>query len=395
MARQRTAEVLPVPPRARRPRAPQPQEDFLASVAHDLRVPLTSLREFISIVEDGLAGPTTDRQRQYLAIARRNADSLAEMIEQLLLFSRVRLSSFRLNRRRVRLAELLRDATLAQGSSPRDKQVRLCIHVDPRTPEIYADPDRLLEAIRNLIDNSVKYSGTSVTITLESRERDEGRVELVIRDNGHGMDHATQRNLFRRSYRGRQARRRNPGGLGLGLSIVKEIVDLHGGEIVVRSALGQGTELILVLPRYDREEILRKEIGAVWHRTARSGRGFYFVRLGIESLNGALPLSAEELSDEIRVVLRSATREGGTLISECGQGKAVCLLLSGERSRAERRLQEILGTLRERLQLRMAAHVVWDPQPVWIHSADYRHPKEMAVAILQQGCRPEGRTHGS
>jgi two-component sensor histidine kinase len=353
------------------------------------------LREFLSIVEDGLAGPTTDRQREYLSIARRNADSLAEMIEQLLRFSRVRLGSFRLDRRRVRLPEMLRDATLIRGSSHRDKQVRLCIHVEPATPEVYADPDRLLEAVRNLIDNSIKYSGSSVTITLEARVLDEHWVELVVRDDGQGMDPATQRNLFRRRYRGREARRSNPGGLGLGLSIVKEIVDLHGGEIAVRSVVGRGTELAVSLPRYDREEILRNEIGAVWHRTARSGRGFFFVRLGIDSFDGALPVPAEELCEEVREILRSAARHGSTLISECGLGKDVCLLLIGERSQAERRLREILWTLRDRLQLKLAVRVEWDPRPIWIHSADYRHPKEMATAILHHGCRPEDRTNGS
>ena len=94
------------------------QADFLANLSHDLRTPLTSLREFVSIVEEGLAGPITDRQRDYLRIALRNADTLAEMMEHLLVLTQIQQGSFRLDRQRVRVAELLDDEALILGHRP-------------------------------------------------------------------------------------------------------------------------------------------------------------------------------------------------------------------------------------------------------------------------------------
>ncbi len=223
-----------------RSKSHNPQADFLANLSHDLRTPLTSLREFVSIVEEGLAGPITDRQRDYLRIAMRNADTLAEMMEHLLVVTQIQQGSFQLDRRRVRLVDLLDDESLGCGPCPGAKSVNLKYHVEPGIPDAYADPDRLLQALRNLIDNAIKYSGDAVTITIEAGKGRGSVLEIVVRDTGFGMDSKTRRNLFQRRYRGISSYRRSPGGLGLGLSIVREIVDLHDGQITVRSKLNEG-----------------------------------------------------------------------------------------------------------------------------------------------------------
>jgi hypothetical protein len=182
---------------------------------------------------------------------------------------------------------------------------------------------------------------------------------------------------------------RSPGGLGLGLSIVKEIVDLHGGSISVRSEPGRGSEFRLRLPRYDRGAILLQQVGEIWRRAARERAEAHFVRMGIRSWDGAVPLTTAQLGDEIREILRTRFRPGESLVADCDSDHSIGLLLKADRGAAEDLLGEIVNTVQEKLQLHSATRVEWESKPRWLHSKDFRHPQEMVDAILRAGCRGE------
>ncbi len=207
--RERSVEVNRDPRRTQRLQA-----DFLAKLSHDLRTPLTNLREFMSILMDGLAGSLTDVQREYLGIALRNADTLTEMIEHLLVLTRIQQGNLRVIGRRVGLADLLGDGDILIGARPKNKTIRLRVEIPDAIPDVYADPDRLLEAVRNLVDNAVKYSGPEVNIKIIAARGTESRVDLLVRDDGRGIAPATLRHLFHRFRRGVKGERRQPGRTG-------------------------------------------------------------------------------------------------------------------------------------------------------------------------------------
>jgi anti-sigma regulatory factor (Ser/Thr protein kinase) len=349
----------------------------------------------VSIVEEGLAGPLNDRQREYLGIALRNADTIAEMMEHLLVLTKMQQDSFRLDRRRVNLAELLEDHTLTHGHRPKNKVVTFRVDVSSELPDAYADPDRLLEAVRNLVDNSIKYSGDEVTITIQAKETRGRMLEIRVRDTGYGMDPATRRNLFVRSYRGQHAGRKSPGGLGIGLSIVKEIVDLHDGRITVRSQLDEGTEFRLTLPQFDVERVVSRALLEKWKSDGERGGGFAFVRAGIRESQGALPLSRQDTVRMVREVLRKTLDQEDTLLPDCNMCGAVCFLLTVGRPSASTAVRRILRTAEERLRMQSGTYIEWESKPTWLHSEDFNHLEEMAEVILHRWCCKGERKDGA
>jgi signal transduction histidine kinase len=362
------------------------QADFLAKLSHDLRTPLTNLREFMSILMDGLAGSLTDVQREYLAIALRNADTLTEMIEHLLVLTRIQQGNLRVIGRRVGLAGLLGDADILIGARPKNKTIRLRVEIPDTIPDVYADPDRLLEAVRNLVDNAVKYSGPEVNVKIIATRATESKVDLLVRDDGRGIDPATLRHLFHRFRRGSKASGDNPGGLGLGLSIVKEILELQGGSIGVTSNLGAGTEFRLSLPRYVPKAILLASLKNAWRMSDDGGPGFGYVRAGIREWHSAANPARSDAMRLIREAVGRALRPEDFLLPDTEASRAVCFLLTGERGSMEGAIRKLQRTVADRLGFRSAIDVNWVHEPTWLHSRSYDSPEQMAEAILHQRC---------
>ena len=373
-------------------RAQRVQNDFIASVSHDLRSPLASLKEFISIVQDGLAGSLTDLQREYLGIAMRNADALAEMIEHLLVLARIQQGSFRIVRRCVTVPEIVSDDSLLKGARRGRKSVHLRVIVPPALPEIFADPDRLLEAIRNLVDNAIKYSGESVNITISAAEAPDSMVEISVRDDGAGMDAAAMRSLFRRFYRGRHAGRANPGGLGLGLSIVKEIIDLHHGRIAVQSKPGAGSVFRIFVPRFDPKSIMLASVRRAWRSHVGVGDGFAFVRIGVRRCNGACPRYGTEPLRIVRESLRLVLPAEDEILLDWQTSRRICFLLTGDRDSIPSAVRKIMCSVTHRLRFHSAIRLEWEKNPQWVHSDDFSTPEEMVDAIIKERLSKGGPT---
>jgi anti-sigma regulatory factor (Ser/Thr protein kinase) len=358
------------------------QADFFANVSHDLRSPLTGLREFVSIILEGLAGPVTDRQTEYLHIALRNADTLAEMIEQLLAITRIQQGSFRLARKRVSIARFLDRDSLLHGAAHGGKEVRLELTTARGLPEVFIDPDRILEAIRNLVDNAIKYSRDPVEIRIGASRASCGGVEIAVQDNGPGIDPLTLKQIFKRFSRGDHARRVRPGGLGLGLTIVQEIVDLHGGRVGVKSAPGEGSVFSLTLPPYQPRVVVGCALRSAWRRTADAG-GFAFVRARAQRWEGALHPSAEQLGGQIREAMARCLGVQDEVVAAMDSDPEVCFIIAGEPAAVGPHARRCLRTITDRLRLQVGAHVEWQPRPDKVHSCEFHGPEEMTDAVLR------------
>jgi nitrogen-specific signal transduction histidine kinase len=371
-------------------RANRAQADFFANVSHDLRSPLTSLREFVSIVVDGLAGPVTARQTEYLLIALRNADTLAEMIEQLLAITRIQQGSFRLARKRVSMARLLDRDALLHGAAHGGKDVRLELELSRALPDVFVDPDRILEAIRNLVDNAIKYSRDSVEIRVTARPATGGGVMVSVRDNGAGIDPVTLKTMFNRFSRGDHARRVRPGGLGLGLTIVQEIVDLHGGHVDVRSEPGKGSDFSLVLPPFRPRTVIESALRSSWRRTEAEG-GFAFVRARAQRWEGALRPTAEQIGEQIRDAMSRCLGPHDEVVAAIDRDPEVCFVIAGEPESIGPHVRRCLRTVTDRLRFQVGAHVEWQPRPDKVHSRDFGGPEEMTDAVLRWFDREGGK----
>jgi PAS domain S-box-containing protein len=224
----------------------QVKDEFLATLSHELRTPLNAILGYAQMLSRGTLGP--ERQAGAIAVLTRNAESLKQMIEDVLDVSRVASGKLRLTVRPVDLAEIVDDAIGTIQPAAHAKGVTLLPAIDKQAPPVSGDPDRLRQIVWNLLSNAVKFSqrGGQVDVRLEAEN---AAVRIVIRDQGQGIDPAFLPHVFERFRQGDSRGTREQGGLGLGLAIVRELTELHGGTVAAESdGAGKGATFTVTLP---------------------------------------------------------------------------------------------------------------------------------------------------
>jgi signal transduction histidine kinase len=216
---------------------------FLANVFHDMRSPITSIKGFVSAILDGTIPP--EREKHYLKMVKDSADRMLKLVEDLLDIARIEAGQFTIERVRFNLTERIRQT--AARMEPLFKQYQIGIHMDDSGEDVYvrADPDRIEQVMTNLLQNAVYHSppGSEVRFSVT---RTPGAVTVSVADSGGGMTEEELSRMWDRFYKGDKARSKK-NGTGIGLSIVKHILDLHGGEVQAESSPGQGTTVRFTL----------------------------------------------------------------------------------------------------------------------------------------------------
>jgi signal transduction histidine kinase len=221
------------------------QSDFVAAVSHEFRTPLTSIRQLSELLATGrLVGE--DRRGQAYAILSEEGRRLDRLVESLLDFGRLQAGTHAYQPERISAAELAERAVAEFRGSPRTDGYRFeVLHECDATVRV--DPASLALALRNLLDNAVKYSGDSRRIRV-STGWDRGFATISVTDEGPGIPPAEQRAVFGAFVRGSGARAAGVRGTGLGLALAERIVAAHGGDIRVASESGCGSTFTIVLP---------------------------------------------------------------------------------------------------------------------------------------------------
>ncbi len=222
------------------------RSELVARVSHEVRSPLTHVIGYLELLRDGEPGPLTTQQRQMLDVIGRGAHRLLQMVEDLLAASSIEMGSFEPALERVDFSALVSDACRSVVPEARTRNLVLVAQV-PDGLVVRGDAARLDRVVSNLLSNAVKFSLPGGCVEVRARARDDG-VELTVVDTGIGIPLNEQDRLFGRFFRSTISRRREIPGAGLGLYIVKRIVDGHGGTVRVRSAPGEGTTVTVRLP---------------------------------------------------------------------------------------------------------------------------------------------------
>jgi signal transduction histidine kinase len=224
----------------------QLKSDLVATVSHELKTPLTSVRLVLHLLLEETVGPLTAKQTELLIDGRDNAERLLSMIENLLVLARLEQARDSLDIGPHAPAELLR--AVADTARPRaeDSHLELVVDAADDLPPIAVEPQRLTQALNNLLDNALAYTPPGGRITLAASVIDTAQVRLSVSDTGPGIAAEHLPHLFERFFRipGHSA----PGGTGLGLAIVREIVSAMHGQVSCQSKPGQGTTFQLTLP---------------------------------------------------------------------------------------------------------------------------------------------------
>ncbi|MGZ4732449.1 MAG: ATP-binding response regulator [Terriglobales bacterium] len=234
------------------------KNQFLSHVSHELRTPLTCIHQFVTILIDGLAGEVSPEQREHLKTILRSVNQLGAMVRDLLEASRAESGKIRIEPRCVVIGDLIRQAVTMMQPAAREKGVGLEVGVDTRIPFVHGDPGRILEVLINLVENGIKFTppGGSVTAQACLVQTDPDFVYISVADTGCGIAAEARALVFERLYQDPNAVDNNRKGLGLGLFIAKELINLHGGRIWVASEPGNGATFSFTLPLYSLAKLL-------------------------------------------------------------------------------------------------------------------------------------------
>jgi PAS domain S-box-containing protein len=204
------------------------KDEFLATLSHELRTPLNAILGYSRMLQSGMLTP--DKHARALHIVERNATSLTQIVEDVLDVSRIISGKIRLNIQSVDLPAVVSDAIATVMPAADAKQVRVQTILDPRAAPISGDPDRMQQIVWNLVSNAVKFTPKHGTVQVRL-ERVNSHVEIVVSDTGAGIPPDFLPHIFERFRQADSGTTREHGGIGLGLAIVRHLVELHGGTI--------------------------------------------------------------------------------------------------------------------------------------------------------------------
>ncbi|CAG1017852.1 partial two-component system, NarL family, sensor histidine kinase EvgS, partial [Burkholderiaceae bacterium] len=227
-------------------RANRMKNDFLATISHELRTPLGAILGWSRLLERGVHD--AEGVQHGLAAISRNAANQSKLIDDLLDMARIESGTLRLELAPVEVAGVISAGVEATAPAAAAKRIALRTNIDPHTPPVMADAQRLQQVVWNLLSNAIKFSPEGGNVTVSARPAGMG-AEIVVSDNGQGIPASFLPHVFDRFRQHDSSITRRQGGLGLGLSIVKQLVELHGGRVRAESAGEQrGASFFVELP---------------------------------------------------------------------------------------------------------------------------------------------------
>ncbi len=232
--------------------------NFLSMITHELRSPINAINGYLDLALTGIAGDLNEQQREFVRRARGGSEHLYALVEDLLLVSRADSGQLRLNRSIISLPELIANSVEELELTASDNGITIVAGIPGDFPRVYADGTRIQQVLRNLISNALHFtpSGGSVTISASVVEdvaaapdgEEQKSFAVQVRDTGSGIAPEYQQRIFERFYQIPLEHTGRTSGQGLGLSIVKMIVELHGGQISIESVPGEGSAFTFTIP---------------------------------------------------------------------------------------------------------------------------------------------------
>ena len=230
------------------------KSQFISMASHELRTPLIAIQGYVDLLRDGAAGEVNEEQMVMLATVSRNTVRLARIVTELLDLSRIEENKLALNQEDFAVAEVLAEVLQEQKPSLDRRFHTATLEVEPDLPPLHGDRDRIGQVVVNLLGNAIKYTPDGGRIAIKAFTESD-QLHLTVQDNGIGIKAEHLEKIFSRFYTAGDVTRHKSGkeaflagGTGLGLPIVKGIVEAHGGQVWVESAFGQGSMFHVVLP---------------------------------------------------------------------------------------------------------------------------------------------------
>jgi signal transduction histidine kinase len=224
------------------------RNNFVSMVSHELRTPLNSVHGFIDLLMQGHMGELTPEQKRYLGYAQEGVQQLMAIVEDILLLTRSDSGQFEMRQEEVNLLTLAKQALRGLQPQAQKAEVVLSHEIASPPPILYADPQRIMQVLNNLLTNAIKFTPPGGLVTLRARLYNEHFALVSVQDTGYGIAPEDRQHVFERFYQANHHLQSKMGGYGLGLTIAKLIVEQHGGQIYFDTTVNKGTTFYFTVP---------------------------------------------------------------------------------------------------------------------------------------------------
>jgi signal transduction histidine kinase len=323
------------------------KNEFLSHVSHELRTPLTCIHQFVSLILDGLAGKVIPEQREHLETVFRSVNQLQAMITDLLEATRAESGKISIEPQCIVISDVIRQAVAMLQGNALAKGVGLEAGLDIRIPFIYADSNRVLQVLTNLIDNAIKFTPTDGSVIVKAclAGNDPEFVQVSVADTGRGISPESKSLIFERLYQDPNSIDDSRKGLGLGLYISKELVRLQGGQMWVESQLSHGSTFVFTLPLFS----LAKFLSPVITHQGRLRDSLSMITVELTALQSPFPGNWEHIRQQCLQILEPCILGGKDAILPAlghnGQSETLAIVTSTDEHGAavvENRIREQL-----------------------------------------------------
>jgi len=331
------------------------KSDFISTVSHELRTPLAITKEGITLIQDGILGETNEKQQRVLETARDSIDRLERLITSLLDISKIEAGRVDIKRSLVSVTNIAKQVVSFFESKANEKGLALRTSMPEMGVDAYADGDRIIQVLTNLVNNAIKFTDEGY-IELQIKERAD-EIECVVEDTGHGVAEEDIPKMFVKFQQINRVHGDGEKGTGLGLSIAKSIVEMHDGQMWVESKLGEGTKIIFTLPKFADDLLLREYVNNGIEEAKKNNSQISLMVVSIDNVAKVKELIPEEkiyaILKEVEEVLKnSLDHAGGAALRDSYE----CIVILPKSSRenvlsAEGRLKQAVDDylLREKL----------------------------------------------
>lgn len=263
-------------------RADQLKDEFLAITSHELRTPLYGIIGIAETIRDGIAGEVSNDMKKQLSMIIHSGKRLTFLVDEILDLSKLKYDSLTLDLKKVDLNNIIEIVLAISKTQIVNKPVEIVKNIPQSLPYVIADENRIQQILHNLIDNAIKYTDEG-KIIISVYETD-SEVAIQVTDTGRGISKEEIKHIFEPFQQGESSELRHFDGVGIGLNVAKNLIDLHNGTIDVTSTIGIGSIFTVTLPVYDEAE-LKDEVAVTMSRSFDENMGNRFEKTQLQQFN--------------------------------------------------------------------------------------------------------------
>jgi signal transduction histidine kinase len=231
----------------------QMKSEFIATVSHEFRTPLTSIKMVVGILLEEVLGRLNEKQYDLLAAAREDCERLTKLVKEVLDFAKIEAGSYRRKNDPLQMHTLVEEALAPLRLLFQQQDIELGVDVSSHLPEIFGDAQQLSWVINNLVNNALRYTPAKGKVHIRA-EQEKDALKVFVSDTGRGIPAEALETIFEKFVQVKNPNESTPGSVGLGLAIAKEVVEAHGGRIEVTSQVSKGSTFYFTIPLWQNGE---------------------------------------------------------------------------------------------------------------------------------------------